>query len=497
MAKKTSLKKESDKEFLERISKMQKQAEANSAAELDKLSNSKEVLELKERGKQAGAKAKEIEECLKVEKEFAINPPIITSIHVNGKLTKWVCEDKSIEKKIELMKRNNFTFLQAVHNTSIFGITFKAFGKAYVRRGSQKISLPETNEGVDFLLKDADILGTEKGSYIYDIKDTTRDNENDSTNITIFPKSELKLNISEKTTNPAPAFMDPSQVKDAIKRNSKSTLTTQRLNSIELLEGIFDINITRERRDVNNFIKIPSSYPKIRFKSSSAVIGNVVEDLISKMKSQNPKLAALYEAKTLISSKVSESKSRVCDNIAAIIELCPNNSIVILRAGNVIVNESSGKESKMMFTNPMKPVKITITKSEIYEKDTNKSRDARVEAIIDVSMSLMNCLSYLKSKIELEQNLKNMTDKKNQDEAKGMIDEANQMLKDAEEIGDKELIEMSKIRLKTNTAFASGKLQEISASAKESMIKSLKFAEKQIEILKPKIEADFPPYSSP
>jgi hypothetical protein len=484
------VKKENDSDFLKRMQKIRedslKKANSNEFA--------KAYEEGKEKGKLVGKKYEDIDECNKIAKEFETNPPILTSVHMNGKLVKQYYENKNDEKKVEILKKNYFTFQQAIHYISTFGITFKIFGKAYVKRGGIKNYIPEGENEADFLLKDGDILGTEKNSYIYDIKDN-KSNENDSTNIVIYPKSELRIDIQEKVTNPLPAFMDPSKAKEVIKRNSKSSVTTQKLDSIELLEGIFYINIERSGRDINNMIKICSGYPKISFKAASANYGNIMEDIMAKMKKQNPKMAEMYEKQTGISGKIFESKTKTCNHIDEVIELCKNSSIIISRTANVVVY--NGKETKKILTNGLKPIKITIDKNSLYETDTNKTADERVFALIKVPFSLPIYIGSIISKKDLEKKLQDKN-KENSDEIKKkMIDDASQMLKDAEEIGDDELISMAKIRLKTNQTFASGKMEEISASEKESIIKMIGFCEKQIATLKPKIEGEFPLYSAP
>lgn len=486
---------ESDKEFLERIAKIQKQAEITSQAEMAKYSNSKEVLALKEKGKEAGMKSKELEECFKIAKELEKNPPILIRTSINGKTIKEYYEDKNIEKKVEMLKKNNFNFLQAVHSTSTYGITFNALGKVYIKRAGQKISLPETNAQTDFLLKDGDILVTEKISAISDIREESKEGENDSTQIVVYPQSELKVHISEKTANPQPGFMVPSQVPEAIKRNSKSTVITQKLLSLELIRGIFNINIERPGRNVNNFIKISDSYPKISFKSSSVMHGKIVEDLLSKMKKENPEIAKIYEKQTSISKDISQAKSQICSQISTYIELCKDGSIVIPMTGNVIVHEGIKKETSKSIGTGGKPIKITLTKSQLYETDTGTKPDARASRIIN--FPIITYFSLIKSKQDIEKSLQDKTIKNSKEEAKDIIEEAEKMLKDAQEIGDKELIEMTKTRLKTNKEFANGKMQEISGAEKERLMDALKSIKRQIEELRPEVEKDFPSYSSP
>jgi len=478
-------------ELAKKLEKLRNEAEKK-ISESKKEDYSKELEESRKLGREHGKKYEEIEQCYNIVEEFKINPPILYSTHINGRLVEQHY-DPLFAKKVEMLKRNSFSFSTAVHYISTFGITFKVFGKAYIKRGAQKIPLAESNIEQTVLLKDKDILGTEKKSYIYDIRDGISNDDNHSTDIIIYPQSEIKFYIEEKTTNPAPAFMVPSKVPDSIKKNSKSTVTQQTLKNIELLEGIFYVNLRRRKRDVNNFLKINSKYPKFSFQPSSNLYKGIIDDAIAKMEKENSNLSSMYKNKIIGSLK--KSSPTICDEVSAVIELCKDGSIVITRALNPISH--NGKETKKIMKDIEKPIKITLTRSTLYDTDTAIYPDKRIFSIAKIPLSLTLYLGSIESKKNIEESLEKKKNSNVQQDAKNMIEEAKEMLENAKEIGDKELIEMAKTRLETNSKFASGKMQEISSTERENLLKALKKCEEQIITLKPLIENEFPAYSAP
>lgn len=474
-----------------KLDKLRKEAEKK-ISENKKKDYSQEIEESRKMGREQGRKYEEIEMCYKIIEEFKINPPILYSTHINGRLIEQHY-DPLFAKKVEILKRNSFSFLTAVHHNSTFGLTFKVFGKAYIKRGAQKIPLIESNLEQTILLKDEDILETEKKSYIYDIRDGISNCDNYSTDIILYPQSEIKFFIGEKTTNPTPAFMVPSKVPESIKKNSKSTVTQQKIKNIELISGIFYINIRRRRNDVNNLLKINSKYPKFSFKPYSSVIQGVLDNAIIKMEKENPNLSQMYKNK--IASSLKKSSSTICDEVSAIIELCKDNSIVITRSSNSIFHESTKKETKKIIKNIEKPIKITLTNNTLYETDTSINPDNRIFSIVKIPIALTTYLGSINGKKEIEEQLNKQKDKNHQEEAKKIVEDSQEMLKNANELGNKELIEMAKIRLETTNKFTKGKMQELSFAEEEALRKTLKVFENQIIELKPLFENEFPEYS--
>jgi len=469
-----------------KLEKLRADAEKKVASQKEE-DYSKEIEESRTLGKQQGMKYQEIEQCYKIAEEFKINPPILNSTHINGKLIEQHYEPL-FAKKVEMLKRNNFSFNTAVHYTSIFGVVFGVLGKAYVKRGMQKIPLPENLEESTFLLKDGDILGTEKASYIFDIRESN-DSDSSYTRITIFPKSELKISIEEKTTNPPPAFMEPSKASETIKRNSKSTVTNQKIKTIELVAGLFNVSIRREKSNVNNLLKISSSYPKITFKPLAVAVGNAIDDLMIKMKKQNAELAKKYEK--IYSEQRDKALSTVCDNISGFIELCKDGSLVLIRS-NIIRHDGIGKETKKMFTNPLKPIKITVTKNVLYETDTNKIPDGRVSGIIVLNDKFLSYIGALKAKKDYEERLSKSGNQSRPDSS--VKQEAEDMMKYVKESGDKELIEVAKAQLKSAEDYIAG---GGSAATENIQLNMLEKYKKQVDSLKPDIEAELPSYNSP
>jgi ElaB/YqjD/DUF883 family membrane-anchored ribosome-binding protein len=201
----------------------------------------------------------------------------------------------------------------------------------------------------------------------------------------------------------------------------------------------------------------------------------------------------MYKNKIIGSLK--KSSPTICDEISAVIELCNDNSIVITRALNSISYNS--KETKKIMKDIDKPIKITLTNGKLYETDTSVNPDKRIFSIVKIPMGLTTYLGSIEGVKGIKEQLNKRGGKNIQQEAKDLIDDANQMLKNAKEIGDKELIEMAKTRLETNSKFASGKMQEISSTERENLLKALKKCEEQIITLKPLIENEFPAYSAP
>ncbi len=489
--KKTANKEETiiDKDLAEKMMKAKEDAmkKFNSVA----MGNSKEIEESREKGKQVGAIYKELEECNKIEEEFKTNPPLMTSVHINGKLISQVY-DKGVIDKIAMLKKHSISFTPAVHHQSTFGIEFKVFGRAYVKRSGQKIPLEESFTENTFVLKDGDIIGTENSSYVFDLKEY---NETDkkSTSIIIYPKSEMRFSLNETVTNPAPAFMDPSKVSNAIKSKSKSTVISQKLTQVEPLQGLFFISIKREGNDVTKMLKFGASYPKIKFKSASAIYAGVVGDLMEKMKAQNPKLAQIYEAKTNMSSNIKGAANRTCDEITGFFELSGDGSIVITRSGNLIVHESIGKETRKVPTNALKPIKATFTHDALYETDTGKNPDNRVAKMVEQAASLSIYAGAINMKKSIEERGKIMGKASSTKDA-SVQKETEGMLRYAQESGDKELIEAAQAQMKSMQSYLNS---GGSAAEENGILKSIAEYEKQISAVKPKLLSSLSPYSSP
>jgi len=475
-------------ELAAKLMKLRKDAEKKIASQ-KKEDYSKEIEKSKELGKQQGEKYKELDEGNRIVEEFKINPPILLSTHINGKLIEQHYEP-AFAKKVELLKRNGFSFHSAVHHTSTYGLLFSVLGKVYVKRGAQKMAISESLEDSTFLLKDGDILGTEKASYVLNLRSNDDSESNGYTRITIFPQSELKISLSEKTTNPAPAFMVPSQVADTIKKNSKSTVTMQKLQNIELISGLFRIELRRDNGDINNILRVNSSYPRFKLLPIQFLIKNTIDKLVEDMRKQNPKLAAQYEKN--LPKQEKEARAGKCSNYTGFVELCKNGSLVFI-GGAIVLHESSGKSTKKIPTNVLKPIKITLTRNIMYETDTNLHVDRRVEAITELNNNLVSYTQAILSKKQAEERLKTMKGQAgytNEDKKK----EAEEGLKFAIESGEKELIEVAKAQLKSVKDYIAGGGNTNDENIQMRMLENYN---KQIDSLRPKMEANFPEYNFP
>lgn len=500
--------KEGDEEFLKRLAKMREEASKKASEEISS-PYSKEIEEFREKGKQVGKDLEEIEECKRIVEEFKGSPPIMEAVYVNDVAFEHSCKDSNIVKKIELLKKHGFAFLHATKRMSTFPINFKTFGKAYVKRGMQKIPLPGTSKppvtgdigmgsraldpkNFGFRLKDGDILGTERGGYIYDIEDVEQNSENHFNDVFIFPESELRISIRTDTTHPEPEFMEPSKVPDVIKRLSSNTVNTDTIAGTELIRGLFQIHFLRKGRDVNKLIALPHGYPSVEFKSTSAMGIKILEETVAKARKVNPKMAELLEAQ--YSTAKAETRARsggICDDMAAFIELNQNGALVLFGTPNVVVHKDIGKETKKI--DPRK--KITLTRSALYETDCSKSPDPRIDAAIKIPGIIRNYVGLLAAKKECENAPSKGIDKEMD---KKTYEEDLQMLKDAEELGSDELIEMMKEKIKLDgMLYRTGASQKEVAVLEEQRKKALEYAEKNIELFKRQIESGLPPYNSP
>jgi hypothetical protein len=473
---------ESDQEFLSRMARIQREAAETAAAESGKYVREGE--EARAKGKEVGEKLKVIEECREIAKEFERDPPLLFRSHINGK---FVEEHYAGEygEKVDKLKKNNFSFRSAVDDTSTFTTQFKAFGNAYVRRGAQRIPLPPDSEKMPLMVKDGDIIGAEADSYVYGICDYEGNDDNNHTNVFIFPGSELRLSLEEKKTTPAPAYMDPGAVPDAVKRKSKSTVFTYKIRGIELLKGIFQVQLTRKGKDVNNMLKVPGECPGFEFKPASELMNKMLDKEIGKMGAYSVEMGRVF------AGKINPHRFRrggPCEEINSFIELCGNGRIVI--AGTMNMVASGGKETGKI----LGPAKITVDMGSIYETDCNKIPDLRVAAIIKRPYLVQMYIGMLNGKKELEEYFEKRESGKGAEPAPSGAEE---MLAYAEGIGDKDLILMAREQMKTEENFKrmlGGK--DLAGAEEERIRKTLEFCKAQIRELRPQVEGPLPPYNS-
>ncbi|MFA6341023.1 MAG: hypothetical protein WCX27_02165 [Candidatus Paceibacterota bacterium] len=528
MAVKKSKKEESDSEFMKRIMNIKEMATKKAGEDLG--AYAKEMEEIKAQGMSAGKNLAEIEECEKIAEEFKKNPPLLTVRDI-GLITVERSYDPKFQTKIDLLKKHGVSFPSTQKRTTIQPITFQSFGNAYVKRGAKKVNLPKSSMDLPFIIKDGDIIGTENKSFLLDLKDEVQDEENNYWHVFMFPNSELKISIKESVSHPAPAYMVPEKVPDAVKRGSASTVYEHKIEKIELLNGLFNIKVKKKGRDVNRLVRFASGFPEVEFHQSGGLANEMVKTEIEKAVKA---LGAPYLSKvagTLGELKSFESK-KGSDDINSMIELYKDGSVVIFNTSNRISLPGSSKLTKKISTSIENPVKITATRGSLYETDGKSNPDPRASAVMKMWLNVSQYIYSLNAKSEIGmgssgkslsveeaekmleysktlgdkdmesaaktilQNKKNDAEmqkgiKTRSADKEGMRREAMEQLKFAEESDEKELIEVAKAQLKAID------MPEIGPSQAEYEDKALKMAESIYNKVGSLVEANLPPYGSP
>ena len=549
--------KESDADFFKRIMSIKDEAVKNATVGLS--AYSKEETEARGQGAATAKILAEREECEKIVEEFKNNPPVVFSKNIGGFSVEYRVEDK-YQAKVDLLRKNGFPFLHAVNGTSITPVAFNTLGSAYVKRGGRKALFPTSSSDAPFIIRDGDIIGTEDKSFVLELKDEEQDEENNYWHIFIFPNSELKIGIDERTTHPEPAYMEPEKVPAEIKKNSTTTDTIYSIQDIELLSGLFNLKIKRKNREISDLVRFASGFPAVEFTGSGSLTNELVK---TEMEKAVAKAGASLLAKVAGSFAEMKAKSEKHggDDLSAFVELCKDGSVVIFSTMNRIALRGSGKMTKKISTDMYNPVKITATKAGLYETDGKKNPDYRVTAIIKLWMAASSyagfetnakevvpgmggkvldiedakkMLEYSKilgeKEIEkaAEEILKNRKEevktKKPEKEQVPDIEsqkrEAEEMLKNAEELGEPELVEVAKAQLKTAESVSKAvhipgiehmTLEEFSKAASEMSSRGEEYTVDQKDLdrmgseyknrnmlkIKTQIEAELPPYSSP
>lgn len=550
--------KEGDAEFLNRIMKLKDDASKKASEGMNLYS--KEIEESRAGGKFIAKDLEELEECDKIAEEFKKEPPVLISKSIGGISVDYHYEEK-YQKKVDLLKKHGFPFISAVQGTSISPIVFNAFGNAYINRGGKKVILPESSTELPFIIRDGDIIGTEKRSFVLELKDEMQDEDNDYWHIFIFPNSELKISISEKVSNPEPSYMEPNKVPEAIKKNSTSTVYAYSIKNIELLSGLFNLRIKKKNKDINNLVRFTSGFPEVEFSESGGLTNELVKDAMEKAVA---KLGAPYLSKVAGSLAEIRSKSgkHGGDDLSAFVELNKDGSVVIFATNNRIALRGSGRMTKKISTDMFNPVKIMAVGGALYETDGKTNPDYRVSAIMKMWMAVSSYISSLNAKNEYEykqrgkslsvekaqkmaEYAKTLGDKDMESAAKIILAnkeqgvqveksikelsvdaemqkrEALEQLKFAEESGEPELIEVAKAQLKyaQSGVSSAAQLKEVSGMTLEEFAKAhaeasehnqvlfvsseewarmqVEFAERNLAKLRPQVEIELPPYSSP
>lgn len=520
--------KESDADFLKRIMSIKEMA-IKKASE-DSKTYEKEKEDYRVQGANLGKEMAEREECEKIVEEFKKNPPLLT-VRTIGNISVERHYESNIQPKVDLLKKHSFSFLSAQKITKIQPIIFETFGKAYIKRGAKKVYLPKSSIDLPFIIRDGDIIGTEDKSFVTDLKDETQDEENNYWHVFLFPNSELKISIKETVSHPAPAFMIPGQVPEAIKKGSSSTIHEHKIDQIELLKGLFNIKVKKKGRNVNNIVKFSSGFPKIEFNQSGGLVNEMVK---TEMEKAVKALGAAYLSK--VSGALTELKSfdnkKGSDEINTIVELNNDGSVVLFNTSNRISMSGSNKLTKKISGDINNPIKITAVGGTLYESDGSKNPDARVTAIMKMWMNVSQYIYSINTKNEIgmkasgktlsvveaekmaeyaktlgdkdmEEAAKIILQRKKNDESmykniamraadkKGQRKEAMEMLKFAEESGEKELIEVAKAQI------AAVDTPEIGMSQAQAQNTVLNMAEETLSRISSSFGVSLPPYNSP
>ena len=520
--------KESDADFLKRMMSIRETA-IKKAGE-----NSEDYIKEKEEAKAKGAGMNkifaEIEECQKIVEEFKKNPPLLT-VRTIGGISVERFYDPKIQPKVDLLKKYNTTFLSIQKITAIQPIIFETFGNAYIKRGSKKVNLPKSSNDLPFIIKDGDIIGTENKSFVLELKDENQDEENNFWHIFLFPNSELKISIKETVSHPAPAFMVPSQVPDDIKKGSSSTVYEYKIEQIEFLSGLFNIRVKKKGRNVNNIVKFTSGFPNIEFHQTGGLANEIVKTEMEKaVKALGP--AYLSKVSGALAGLKSFDNKKGSDEINAIVELNKDGSIVVFNTSNRISIGGSNKLTKKISTDMNNPIKITAVGGTLYESDGSKNPDSRVTAIMKMWLNVSQYIYSMNAKSEIgmkssgkslsiedaekmaeyaktlgdkdmESIAKTILQNKKKDESmkkematrmadkEGQRKEANDMLKFAEESGEKELIDVAKAQIAAVDA------PEIGMSQAQAESRVLQMAEETINKVGASFERSLPSYNSP
>lgn len=511
--KETKSTKESDEEFLKRVMGLKEATTKKVSAEVDSYS---EVGEFREKGKIVAKDLEEHEECKKIVEEFKIYPPIMESVNINGISFDYSCKDSNVAKKIELLKKHCFPFLNAVKSTSTYPVNFRAYGKAYLKRGMQKIYLPETSEppivpgsnigmgggraldqkNKGIILQDGDVLGTERDGYIYDFVDTKQNMDDHNTDIIIFPESELRITVQRETTHPEPQFMVPEQVPPAIKNATSNTVMSDSIEGIELIRGIFRIGLLRKGKDINKFITLPSRYPPVEFQPGSKLIFKTIKQMAEDMGKKNKRVGDIIMAQAL---KSGSARTGMSEDMAGFIELNSDGSIVIFGTGNNVVHKGIGKETKRVDLRK----KVTLTHNALYETDCSKIKDPRADLIEKKLMALTGYINFVLQNQDLEEKIDKLK-QQIEDSSKPLDKEAQEKiiasdmeaLKTAEELGDDTMIEMLKQKIKDDRTPRVVPREEIDEQL-ASLDQSKEFYRKYKAISKRDFEAALPAYNPP
>ena len=503
--------KESDAEFLKRIMKMRDDATKKASGEMDSHSKSEEAEKLRETGKRAAKDLEEIEECERIIEEFKSEPPVVISKHINNISVEYRYEER-FKAKIGLLKKHYFSFSSATKDTSIFTPHVKAYGRAYVKRGAQRIPLPADSnpptlrstgmgsqaldpKNLGFMLKDGDRIVT-GDSYVL-VNDFIA-NDDYRREMAVFPNSEAVVRLSEKITHPPPGFMDPSKVPDVIKKRSERTVMNYNISKFLLVKGAFKVELLSKDRNANPLLELPSGYPRIEFLHSSKIYKSIMDKEYAKLANvpNAASIIAMYNAR--------KAKPKTCDQISAYVELCRDGSVVVFGTMNSVRNKGSGKVASITLPTAatrdfVLPGKITVVGNGIYT-DKSGSADPRARAIMKYGFAIEQYTALSETKKDFEQKLKDAAEKK----SKRKIPESKASKKEKEKRRKELLNEQNYLKKAGDDDMALAvqmQIDELDAPGEaiideEYVRKMLTWCDKELARLSPDLNTNFPAYNS-
>lgn len=361
---------------------------------------------------------------------------------------------------------------------------YHVFGRAHIIRGGSRISALDAfldrDKGSHEHIQDGDIVQTGSGSYIWSITTGVRAEEGkevEEFQIDMGPNSKARFHIR----------IEKSHGKE--EGGEYFTLIEHKISKVELIEGIFRIKINGA--NVNRLLEIAANYPQIEFAEplmlsmagASKFLNNVSGQALESIK----KTLKEFEGK----AKANWKRSQTLD---AYIELS-NGTLVVFGCANKIISPG-GQETKLVsISEALKHpyagadpqeflggllgnnTKSTFSGGTLSEADLNLQPDAHISEIAYcMNYALGAYLQALDAKKELA-TLKDVNMKTVQADGEKAYKEAEQMLQDAKDIDDPELIKVAKAMLEG--AKKSGEDNELNRGMIEAFKIKRKLLEKQ------------------
>ncbi|MFA5108901.1 MAG: hypothetical protein WC492_05240 [Candidatus Micrarchaeia archaeon] len=364
---------------------------------------------------------------------------------------------------------------------------YRVFGDAYIiHSGSRAPALDaflDRDKGPHIHIQDGDTVQTQNRSYVWGITTGVRAEEGKASD-------EFKIDIGPNSK--ARFFIDIKKSKGKYEGGEYFTLIEHKISKVELIEGIFHIKINGG--DVNRRLEFAGGYRGIEF--AEPLMLSLAGDAMTKSlaKATGP---IMEQIKKTISQGQARSKAswRSEQSFEAFLEL-RNGTLTIFGCPNKIIGPGAQETKMAVVSNAIKNlnqasdplesmgeilgnnVKVTFSNGKLTETDLNAHPDSHVVQITKCMNYCLNAyLQVLDAKKELA-SMKEVNMKTIQDEGDKAYKEAEQMLQDAKDIDDPELIKVAKAML--DGAKKSGEDNELNRGTIEAFKMRRKILEKQI-----------------